>query len=153
MTTAKHSLTADEIRLLPTPGEAMYVPPSRDGLPKSCATCSLWSTDARCAVLPAKLRVPADAVCSYWVEGIDEYHPPHRIRLPMLRPLDPKLAGLMRVPSRLDGTACGSCRWFSPARARDATGACLRVRAFGAKPRLATVHRLGCCARWQAGRT
>jgi hypothetical protein len=112
---------------LPTLPEVLYTEPDDDGRRRTCGTCRFWEKPDRCSLMPEELPVPKDAVCGYWVGE---------------EPLEPKLAGLTRVP---DGASCDNCVFYE---ARTSTKGLCHAVTKNEQGDYALVHPRGCCTRW-----
>jgi len=121
----------------------LYGPPNHDGSQKKCGNCAFWVKDFdRCILHKKSLVISQGMVCGYHVEGnLSETRP-----FNFIEPLDPALSGLEDT-GRLNGTSCGSCRFFEYSGGHD--GLCHGVAAKAGEPP-AQVQILGCCGRWEA---
>lgn len=129
---------------LPKAWGVLYAPPNPDGSKKKCGNCAFFVPEAEeCMIHDGSIEVAEGMVCGYHVFGKTlSIRSSEAIRAD---PIDPKLSGLEDV-SDLDGTSCGSCRFFeSTGRGK---GVCHGVaKASGQPPQ--PVQELGCCARWE----
>jgi hypothetical protein len=129
---------------LPTPTEALYSPPNKDGSAKCCGNCLLWlgTAQQRCFLHDVDIVATARMVCAFHVYG----KPTDTRGLNMVNAgsVRPEQSGL-KLPGR--DSVCRTCRWFK--QATSTTGTCAALS--DADPEVDAdpmVQPLARCARW-----
>lgn len=128
---------------LPTPTEAMYSPPNKDGSSKSCGNCFLWlgNTRQRCFLHDVDVVATARMACAFHVYG--EPADTGALNMAHAGVVRPEQSGL-KLPGR--DSVCRTCRWFK--QATSTTGTCAALSDPDEDEADAVVRPLARCARW-----